>query len=564
MNSPLVIVALAAVLQTGAGAKSAGKVYQSEKGAFSIALPAAPTEQRREAKFGGHRLRLVVVSARRGGTTFSVAHGDFETVPGDDPEKALDAARDEYVASLKGQLLDEQKITLEGKRGGPSYPGRELRVEAGKSLVAGGAVAQARLYLVGQRLYEVAALVPKKRPGTTPADVEKVMTSFRLTGKLPEPYVAGTSSAAKPAAETRAQASPMDGTKTAVQSNPRDPNSKAERAYNPTLKDLLAADEPFEKEYVSKRWGFRTLVPKSWKSDEILETLADNPQAPSGIRISMGGLGLRCEISCREFPVGLPASLLKQLVESLRKDEVPKSAKVISQAPVTVDGVTGEEIVYEPFVFGIPEQPLVKLRRFTRGRRIYSVSYRLQDKSVPSKRGEEFLKGFGFAKEDAEPAHKGGGKEYIAEDWNFRVVFPGDSHPPAVLDQTPTGPQGPKVHVVFVKEGTDTFVITCTPLGTPPAQGEIKNMLAGARDGNVGKGKLIAERRVKKDGLAGLEYDYVPKLPGVPGKPFARSRAFATDKMLYIVGYALADATGPSDRGEAFLDSFRVLKGGTP
>jgi len=69
-------------------------------------------------------------------------------------EPTLDGSRNGAVQNVKGKLLKEQKITLGKQR----LPGREILIEA-----AGGAAhVRARIYISGDRLYQVLVGGPEK------------------------------------------------------------------------------------------------------------------------------------------------------------------------------------------------------------------------------------------------------------------------------------------------------------------------------------------------------------------------------------------------------------------
>jgi len=83
------------------------------------------------------------------------------------PDDILTGVREGQVANLKGKLVSETKITMNG------FPGRELRIEA-----PGDLVLFSRVYLAKERLYQSLAVTPKKREGS--ADVKKFLDSLKF------------------------------------------------------------------------------------------------------------------------------------------------------------------------------------------------------------------------------------------------------------------------------------------------------------------------------------------------------------------------------------------------
>ena len=103
--------------------------------------------------------------------TWSVARGDqaaYMVAYMDSPAGAteqssdalLDSARDGLLARVKGQLLSEEPETLDG------HPGREIRA----SLRDGKAVARERMFLVGGKIYLLAAVMPASEADPPPRE----------------------------------------------------------------------------------------------------------------------------------------------------------------------------------------------------------------------------------------------------------------------------------------------------------------------------------------------------------------------------------------------------------
>jgi hypothetical protein len=82
-------------------------------------------------------------------------------------QKLLDRLRDSVLAGGKAKLLSETQISLEG------HPGRELKVEFPDG------IAIARLYVVGNRIYQVIASLETNKKDQEPNAI-KILDSFKL------------------------------------------------------------------------------------------------------------------------------------------------------------------------------------------------------------------------------------------------------------------------------------------------------------------------------------------------------------------------------------------------
>src|SRR5262249_20758516 len=138
-----------------------------------------PTERKRAATIGSKSLDLVTASRKKGPVTYSAAFGDLATAIGDDPKPILDAARDEFVKAVKGKLAEERAMSFDG------LFGRELKVEVPRSVVAGGALVRARIFVGGARLYELSAVMPSKQAILSAKELDAFFASFKVTGKPP-------------------------------------------------------------------------------------------------------------------------------------------------------------------------------------------------------------------------------------------------------------------------------------------------------------------------------------------------------------------------------------------
>jgi hypothetical protein len=89
---------------------------------------------------------------------------DFAKVP---PEKVFEGVVGE-MKGADGKVIEEKEITL----GAEKYPGRQWRIEAGKSVI------RVQVYLVGSRLYQVMANGSKS--GVSGTAAEDLFKTFEL------------------------------------------------------------------------------------------------------------------------------------------------------------------------------------------------------------------------------------------------------------------------------------------------------------------------------------------------------------------------------------------------
>jgi len=113
--------------------------------------------------------------AEQGQKAWLVGYSDYPEalVEASDPATMLAGARDGAVSNVNGQLVSDAEITLNG------YPGREFSASVtqnGQEIVL-----RQRVYMVGNRLYQVVVIAPKGEENST--EVEDFFQSFRLTAE---------------------------------------------------------------------------------------------------------------------------------------------------------------------------------------------------------------------------------------------------------------------------------------------------------------------------------------------------------------------------------------------
>jgi hypothetical protein len=144
-----VLVVLAGRVEAG-GEKNV--TFTSQEGKFSVAMPGQPTKQTQKtpSEIGELNVNLFIVDQKDKGFIASFVDYPRGTVTDQSREKMLDGCRDGNVRGTKGKLQSEKRIT----QGEKKIPGRELVI----SLQDGKALYRARIFLVGDRLYQVIAI----------------------------------------------------------------------------------------------------------------------------------------------------------------------------------------------------------------------------------------------------------------------------------------------------------------------------------------------------------------------------------------------------------------------
>lgn len=150
-------------------AEDAWPEYRSIEGGFAVSFPGAPKLTNQTAP-DGESIHSVVVDLDK--TAFLVLYTDYGTgtFAGGDPALALDQVRDRLVGDQKTQLRIERNFTFK------SRPARELVIDD-----AHGSTQIYRLYIVGDRLYQVICGGPKGFE--TSPDAQRFENSFRLTAQ---------------------------------------------------------------------------------------------------------------------------------------------------------------------------------------------------------------------------------------------------------------------------------------------------------------------------------------------------------------------------------------------
>ena len=167
---PLAAMLLAVVVRADETTK--GEVFTSKEGKFTITFPKKPTKQTQKVKtsLGELEVHLYIVDQKDRGFITGTTDYPKGSIKDENREKMMDGARDGNVKSMKGKLLSEKKVTLGKKK----HQGRELLIE----MPAIKGVYRSRLFLVGDRLYQIVALWPEEFVKSK--ETTAYMDSFKL------------------------------------------------------------------------------------------------------------------------------------------------------------------------------------------------------------------------------------------------------------------------------------------------------------------------------------------------------------------------------------------------
>jgi len=139
-------------------------------GDFSVQMPAEPQEQVDEYDTDSGKITVHMNGTTVGDMDYITAYSDYpaELVAAKGIQGILNDARDGAVTNTKGELVAEEAIEMNGN------PGLFLQVGSpdGKGL------AQAKLFLVGNRLFQIFVAGPKDNADSE--DVQFYLNSFTL------------------------------------------------------------------------------------------------------------------------------------------------------------------------------------------------------------------------------------------------------------------------------------------------------------------------------------------------------------------------------------------------
>ena len=146
--------------------------FVSKAGKFSINLPAKPTEKTTKVKVGDRDVDLHVFSiSSQKDRAYVVTYSDYpKDKIGEDKDKFLAGVVERNVALLKGKVAAEEKVAL----GKAKHPGREVRVD----LPDKKQLYRARVYVVGDRVYQIVVLGPEEL--VKGKEIDEYLASFKV------------------------------------------------------------------------------------------------------------------------------------------------------------------------------------------------------------------------------------------------------------------------------------------------------------------------------------------------------------------------------------------------
>ncbi len=208
------------------------KPFTSKDGGFSVVMPASPTRKELSVPTPLGPIELQMYIVEQDGVAYFASYADYpeDYVAKNDPQQMLDGAQSGAIGNVKGELVSDSKIELDGN------PGREFEFDfpkVGGPIPGGGG--KARVYLVKNRLYQLQVLGKKEQVDDPSAD--RYLDSFKLT-------------ASKPAAdddddEPKAKSKPKPKPKPADDDADDDDEPKAKKAKpKPADDDADDDDEP--------------------------------------------------------------------------------------------------------------------------------------------------------------------------------------------------------------------------------------------------------------------------------------------------------------------------------
>jgi hypothetical protein len=179
MSPGALSAALAALLLGQAPFPDGWTAFTSTRGGYSAAFPARPNEVARTVKRADASVTMATATLRNGPVSYTIASGELDEVPGN-VDALLDSTAALLIQTVKGAPATPSPIELEG------HPGRAFESTIPRNVMAGGGILKGRVYLVGNRLFELTAVQPAGGPSARPQDADAFLEAFKPT-ELPAP-----------------------------------------------------------------------------------------------------------------------------------------------------------------------------------------------------------------------------------------------------------------------------------------------------------------------------------------------------------------------------------------
>ncbi len=150
---------------------SAWTSFTSAEGRFTVLMPSKPKIEDKDTDTTQGTLPLHLFSSSNDNAYFLISYNDFPNLDETNLQAALEAGRTGAIQSMGGELVSERKISIGNN---PGLEFRAKKISEGSEIIA-----NARLYLVGRRLYQLLVLAYK--PHADSPDIQRFLTSLELS-----------------------------------------------------------------------------------------------------------------------------------------------------------------------------------------------------------------------------------------------------------------------------------------------------------------------------------------------------------------------------------------------
>ena len=144
----------------------------SPEGRFSVIMPNTPQTSSSDVDTKVGKLKLYSFSSSGKAGEFMLSYADYPSeAAGAEKEAVLNGVIDGVLKGLQGELISQDKITLNGN------PGREMR--ARRTLEGTEMIFSWKVVLVGRRLYQMGVGTTKSESESP--EIQKFFTSLQLS-----------------------------------------------------------------------------------------------------------------------------------------------------------------------------------------------------------------------------------------------------------------------------------------------------------------------------------------------------------------------------------------------
>lgn len=173
MRRCALFAAFAVMALAGCGGRTEWQELPIREGGFSVLMRTQPHYARQQLDTPAGKVPAHLYSSPRGESYFAVGYSDYplSQVVGSSADALFAQVRDTWVKRIDGKLVLSSPLKLDGK-----HPGIEFSAEG--KVKGADAFLDARLYLVGQRLYQVIAMGRKSE--VPQGVVNRFLKSFKL------------------------------------------------------------------------------------------------------------------------------------------------------------------------------------------------------------------------------------------------------------------------------------------------------------------------------------------------------------------------------------------------